>query len=82
MDIQNEKVLVVLLYRPPGSLGTFITDLMSEISELPTQHRILIMGDFNLDQMLTQNVEKINRIMSQFDLYPVSYTHLTLPTKA
>ena len=78
MDIENETILVLLLYRPPGSVGTFITDLMSQVSELPTQYRILILGDFNLDQMLPENVKKINPIISQFHLHQRSQytTHI------
>ena len=78
MDIEDETVLVVLLYRPPGTIGTFITDLMTQISELPTQYRILILGDFNIDQMLPGNVQKINPIISQFHLHQRSQytTHI------
>ncbi len=69
MDICNETVLVVLLYRPPGPIGTFIMDLMTQVSILPTQYRILILGDFNLDQLLDQNVGRIHPILTTFTLH-------------
>ena len=69
MEINDESVLVVLVYRIPGPLGTFINDLIQTVSELPTQHRILIMGDFNLDQMLPENVTKLGPLIEYFNLY-------------
>ena len=52
----------------PGPLGTFNDDLISNISELPTQHRTQIVGDFNLDQMLSANVAKIEPLIQNFNL--------------
>ena len=49
-----------------GALGTFIVDLRNEISKLPTKHRIIILGDFNMDQMDKENVVKINNFACDF----------------
>ena len=49
LEIKKETLLLVIVYRVPGPLGTFIADLMLLISELPTQRRVLIVGNFNLD---------------------------------
>ena len=69
MEINGESVLVVLVYRMPGPLGTFIADLIQIVSEFPTQHRTLIMGDFNLDQMLPENVTKLLPFFEYFNLH-------------
>ena len=52
-----------------GHLCSFIDDFILLISELPTQHRILIAGDFNLDQMLLENVAKVDHLFQSFNLF-------------
>ena len=54
-EIEKETLLLVIVYRIPGPLGTFIKDFIL-INELEIQHRILIVDDFNLDQILPENV--------------------------
>ena len=78
LEIGNDTVLLVLVYRMPGPLGTFIDDLIQMVSELPTQHRILITGDFNLDQLLAENVTKIDPLIEHLNLYQRSHysTHI------
>ena len=44
----------------PGPLCCFIDDFILLINEMPTQHRMLIVGDFNLDQMLPEHVVKVD----------------------
>ena len=56
------------LYHMPGSLDTFIDNFILLINELPTQHRILTDGDFNLDQMLSANVAKVDPWIQNFNL--------------
>ena len=41
----------------PG--GSFIVDFILLINELPTQCRILGVGDFNVDQILSEHVTKV-----------------------
>ena len=43
-------------------------DFILLISELPTQHRILIVADFNLDQMLPENVAKVGPVIQNFNI--------------
>ena len=78
MEIENEHVLLVLVYRPPGAVGSFINNLIDELTQLPTAYRTLIVGDFNLDQMLRENIEKINPLIAQFNLHQRSQysTHI------
>ena len=68
IEIENERVLLVLVYRKPGPLGNFIYELVEQVTELPTENRVLIVGDFNLDQMLPENIEKLNPIIEHFNL--------------
>ena len=66
------------MYRMPGPLGSFIDDFIFLINELPTQHRMLIVGDFNLDQMLPEHVAKVDPLIQNFNLsQPLQYsTHM------
>ena len=52
LEIEKETILLVILCHIPGPLDSFIDDFISLINELLTQHRRLIAGGFNLDQML------------------------------
>ena len=38
------------------------------INELPTQHRMLIVGNFNLDQMLPEHVAKVDPLIQNVDV--------------
>ena len=55
-------------YRMPGTLGTFTDEFILLINELPMQRRMLIVGDFNLDQMLPENVAKVDPLIQNFNL--------------
>ena len=37
LEIEKETILLVIVYRMPGPLGSFIGDFISLINELPTQ---------------------------------------------
>ena len=78
VEIEQEHVLVVVVYRAPGPLGTFIDDLIEELNDLPTGYRTLVVGDFNLDQMLIENEEKFNPIITEFNFHQRSHysTHI------
>ena len=68
--IQDEYVLIVLVYRPPGTVGMFLQVLISQLSRLPIdKYRTLIIGDFNLDQMLQENVQLLTPLISRFGLF-------------
>ena len=68
LEIGKETLLLVIVYRMPGLLDTLIDDFIFLINELSTQHRILIVGDFNLDQMLAENVAKADPLIQIFNL--------------
>ena len=44
----------------PGLLDSFIDDFILLINELSTEHRMLIVGDFNLDQVFPKNIAKVD----------------------
>ena len=51
-----------------GPLGSFIDEFILLINELPTQHTMLIVGTFNLDQMLSEYVAKVAPLIQNFSL--------------
>ena len=68
LKIEKETILSVIVYRMPGPLGSFIDHFISLINELPRQRRMLIAGDFNLDQMLPEHVAKVDPLIQKFNL--------------
>ena len=77
LEIERETFLLVIVYYIPGPFGTFIDDFILLINELPI-HRILIAVDFNLDQMLAENVVKVDPLVQNFNLSQCSQysTHI------
>ena len=59
LEIEKDTLLLVIVYRVPGPLGTFIDDFILLINELPTKHRILNVGDFNLDRCCLRMLLKL-----------------------
>ena len=78
LEIEKETILLIIVYRMPGPLGSFKDDFILLINELPTQHRMLIVGDFNLDQTLPEHVAKFDPLIQSFNLYQHSQcsTHI------
>ena len=78
LEIEKESILLIIVYGMPGPLGSFIDDFVLLINELPTQHRMLIVGDFNLDQVLLEHVAKFDPLIQSFNLYQRSQysTHI------
>ena len=68
LEIEKETNLFVIVYPMPGPLDSFIDDFISLIHELPTQHRMLVVGDFNLDQMLPEHVAKVDSLIQNLKL--------------
>ena len=69
INIDGEIVLVILVYRPPGGQrDLFLYELLQELSMLEeTQHyRTILLGDFNLDQMLQENVFAFQQLCEYF----------------
>ena len=68
LEIKKETFLLVILYWALGPVGSFIDQFILLMNELPIQHRILIVGDFNLDEMLPENVANIAPLIQSFDM--------------
>ena len=59
LRLDESMVLLVLVYRPQrGPRNMFIDQLNQQISliEEASKYRTIILGDFNTDQMLPENV--------------------------
>ena len=69
LEIENETFLSLIMYGMRDPLGFFIDDFIFLINDLPRQHRMLIFGDFNLDQMLPEQVDPQNFSLSQRSQY-------------
>ena len=78
LEIEKETILLATVYRMPGPLGSFIDDFISLVNELPTQHRMWIIEDINLDQMLLGHVAKVDTLIQSFNLSQHSHysTHI------
>ena len=68
LKMEKETILLIIVYCMPGSLGSFIDDFISLINELTRQHRMLIVGDFDLDQMLPDYFAKVDPPIQTFNL--------------
>ena len=68
LEIEQETLLLVIVYCIPGPLGTSIDHFILLMNELQTKHRILIVGDFNLDQILRENFPKVDPLIQNFNL--------------
>ena len=82
IDVNGECILLLLLYRAPGPVGAFIDDLIALLENI-LEHilpidRILLVGDFNLDMMLDENIHKTNPLLQRFNLHQRSQysTHI------
>ena len=67
LEIEKKAFLLVLVYCMPGPLGTFTDGFILTINELPTEYRIMIFGNFNLNQMLSEN-GNVEPLIQNFDL--------------
>ena len=74
LEIGKEIIFLVLVYRPPGPISNFVTNLIQVIDQLlaeyPIQapYRTIVLGDFNWDQMLPQHVSTFAPFSSHFNL--------------
>ena len=68
IKMEDEFLLLVVVYRPPSEpIGNFIQNLIQQLNQLPTvEYRTIIVGDFNLDQRLKENEEKVSPLSTEF----------------
>ena len=70
MKIGNERVLMVLVYRPPNSRkNIFLYKLKHQVDRLPREDydRLIVLGDFNLDQKLEAHRDCFVDFLEYFD---------------
>ncbi|XP_051998462.1 uncharacterized protein LOC127654933 isoform X3 [Xyrauchen texanus] len=66
--MQSTKLHVVVIYRPPGQLTSFLEELDVLLSSLPEDGRpLVVLGDFNIHQDKPQAIE-LNTFLASFDL--------------
>ena len=68
---QREHTLLILLYRAPGIIYSFVTDLIELIDKFQSTVNattVLLLGNFNLDQMLQEIVNKMHPLTQRFHL--------------
>ena len=70
LETNKESFLMITVYCAPA--GSFIDNFILLTNELPIKPRILIMSNFNLDQMLADNVAKIAALIQNFNLLQCS----------
>ena len=63
----NEYLLIVLLHCN-GPLRTFTDNLQEELTLLPSQYRTVLLGVFDLNQLLEENINILKPILTEFNL--------------
>ena len=75
LDIEGEQILLIALYRPGGPIDTFVSDLITTVDSLILndliygKYRIVILGDFNWDQLLPENIASFIPLCSHYSLH-------------
>ena len=67
MEIGSEFVLLALVYKPPLlDENTFIYQLQMQLDDLlASKYRTIVLGDFNMDQLLKENVAAFEPMINQ-----------------
>ena len=75
MQIGNEVIFLVLVYRRPGPIGAFVNNITQVIAQILREnpisgiYRTMVIGDFNWDQMLPEHVTTLIPFSVHFNLY-------------
>ena len=75
IQIDNEIIFLVLVYRRPGPIGSFVNGLIQAMDQIMTENpiskefRTMVIGDFNWDQILPKHVTSLNPFSSRFNLH-------------
>ena len=64
----NIPLTLLLVYRKPGPLLDFINQLTHQVSYLPKDGGLIVLGDFNLDQRDPVNVNRFSTFLQEFSL--------------
>lgn len=68
---QTTDFILILLYRKPGVISNFIHQLTEQIRAIRQSYscRIIILGDFNLDQNLPENINLFSSFKQEFSMH-------------
>ena len=75
LKIDQKMIFLVVVYRRPGPIGNFINTLMAVLDQLimenpiTEEYRMLIIGDFNWDQMLPEHITSFVPLCSHYNLH-------------
>ena len=68
LEIGKETFVLVIVYHATSPVGFLIDGFVLLMNELSTQYRILIVGNFNLDQFFSKIVVKIAPLIQNLSL--------------
>ena len=74
LQIDNEIIFLVLVYRRPGPIGNFVSNIIQTMDQILRENpiseefRTMVIGDFNWDQMLPEHVATLTPFSSHFNL--------------
>jgi hypothetical protein len=72
LKIDDEQVLVILVYQPPGRpRNVFPYQLLQQLERLDDIQscRTILIGDFNADQLLPENVDAYTDLCQHFNFH-------------
>ena len=64
----NLDFIIILVYRAPGAVHNFIDILKDQMRRLPKDKRMILLGDFNLDQRDQSNIVLFSELRQEFSL--------------
>jgi len=75
---RSDSFYCILVYRPPGSLGPFLSDFADFLSSIIKLNRVIIVGDFNIhvDNAVCNTVLNFLHLMDTFNFVQ----HVSGPT--
>ena len=75
LEVNNQLIFLIVLYRRPGPIGNFVFTLINAIDSLTKENlqygkcRMIVIGDFNWDQMISENVLSLTPFSSYYNLH-------------
>lgn len=66
-DVDNEKVFLVLIYCATGQNNCFCDVFTALLREFSSTYRTVLSEDFNFNQRVNNNIEKLIPLLSKFN---------------
>ena len=74
IEFSDEMILLCLIYCPPRQqISNFVEGLISLLTDIWTGERIILLGDFNMDQLLQENINRFTPLLDRLSLKQRSY---------